>query len=407
MRILILTQWFQPEPFFKGLPFARELQRRGHSVEVLTGFPNYPGGTLYPGYELRLYQREAIDGVPIVRVPLYPSHDGSAIRRIANYVSFAVAAVAVGTVLVRKPDVIYVYHPPATVGLPAMAISVLRGVPFVLDVQDLWPDSLAATGMLRNAVLLRVVGLWCRLVYALAAHITVLSAGFQAKLVERGVPPQKTTVIHNWCDESQMVSEASAGTLVRDRKLGGKFVVVFAGNMGKAQNLDAVLDAAAMLGARQPSVRFVLVGDGVETERLEARVLAERIDNVTFVPRQSVADVGKYLVLADLLLVHLRDDPLFRITIPSKTQAYMACGKPLVMAVAGDAAALVEEAGAGIACEPSSPPALADAVERVLAMSPEARTAMGERAKAFYAARLAMAAGVDRFERVFEGVAHG
>lgn len=123
----MLTQWFDPEPTFKGLAFAKELVRRGHAVEVLTGFPNYPGGELYDGYKIRFFQREVMDGIPVIRVPLYPSHDGAAFKRIANYVSFALSSALLGALLVKPADVMYVYHPPATVGLAAAAISMLRG----------------------------------------------------------------------------------------------------------------------------------------------------------------------------------------------------------------------------------------------------------------------------------------
>ena len=141
MRILMLTQWFDPEPAFKGLTFARKLMERGHEVEVLTGFPNYPAGKLYPGYRLRLWQRESVDGISIVRVPLYPSHDRSVVRRAWNYLSFALAATILGPALVGRPDVIYAYHPPGTVGLPALALSRWFSAPVVYDVNDLWPDT--------------------------------------------------------------------------------------------------------------------------------------------------------------------------------------------------------------------------------------------------------------------------
>ena len=148
MRILILSQWFDPEPTFKGLLFARELAARGHDVEVLTGFPNYPGGHVYPGYRIRPWVREQIDGVSILRVALYPSHDKSAFGRALNYTSFAISAALIGTALIRKPAVVYVYHPPATIGFAATVIGFFRKVPFLYDIQDLWPDTVALSGMM-------------------------------------------------------------------------------------------------------------------------------------------------------------------------------------------------------------------------------------------------------------------
>ena len=144
MKILIVTQWFEPEPTFKGMLFARELVARGHEVEVLTGFPNYPGGKVYPGYRIRPWVRERLDGIDVLRVALYPSHDNSSLRRAFNYVSFAFSAAVIGTALIRKPDVIYAYHPPITVGLAAAAIGLFRRAPFVYDIQDLWPDTVVS-----------------------------------------------------------------------------------------------------------------------------------------------------------------------------------------------------------------------------------------------------------------------
>src|SRR5678816_898792 len=157
MRILLLTQWFDPEPTFKGLAFARELTRLGHEVQVLTGFPNYPGGKIYPGYRVRLVQRERIDGIDIIRVPLYPSHSRSRLGRIANYCSFAIAASVIGAMLARRPHVIYAYHPPATVGLPALFLRALFRARLVYDIQDLWPDTVAATGMMSSRLAMRLL----------------------------------------------------------------------------------------------------------------------------------------------------------------------------------------------------------------------------------------------------------
>jgi colanic acid biosynthesis glycosyl transferase WcaI len=161
-RILLITQWFDPEPTFKGLAFARELVRRGYDVEVLTGFPNYPGGKVYPGYRIRLLQRQHIEGVEVTRVALYPSHDHSGVRRALNYLSSAFSAVRYAVLLARRPDVVYVYHPPLTVSIVAVLMRLLRRVPVVLDIQDLWPDTLRATGMISNKRLFRLVGRVCR-----------------------------------------------------------------------------------------------------------------------------------------------------------------------------------------------------------------------------------------------------
>jgi lipopolysaccharide/colanic/teichoic acid biosynthesis glycosyltransferase len=399
MRILMLTQWFDPEPTFKGLLFAQELQRLGHDVQVLTGFPNYPGGHIYDGYRIRLYQRESVGGVKVVRVPLYPSHDRSAVRRILNYVTFALSA-SIGAMLVRRPDVLYVYHPPATVGLPALALKLLKGVPYVYDVQDLWPDSLAATGMLNCPFVLRAVEKVMQTIYLGASRIVVLSQGFRTTLVSKGVPERRIDVIPNWADERQI--ELGSVHPHRGEELGfdGKFTVTFAGNLGRAQGLGTILDAAEIL-RNEKSLRFLLVGGGLEAEQLREEALRRKLTNVDFLPRRPISQMGEILTLSDALIVHLKDVPLFRVTVPSKTQAYLMAGRPILMGVRGDAAQIIADAGAGVAFEPENPRELASAVRRLMNMDKDRLQRMGQAGRTFYQQTMALSVGTRRFAQVF------
>ena len=401
MRILFLTQWFDPEPHFKGLIFAKELQQRGHEVEVLTGFPNYPGGKIYDGYKVKPYQREVMDGITVHRVPLYPSHDKNAVRRVANYTSFGLAAAALGPFVVKKPDVIYAYHAPATIGIPAAILKARFGVPLVYDINDMWPDTLAATGMLTNQFALAAVGVYCRAIYHISDHIVVVTPGFRKLLMERGVPGEKVTVVYNWSHETGELPKYEAANA---KRLGfaGKLNVLFAGTMGTAQALDAVLGASKLLAERKPEVQFAFVGGGVDRERLEKRVEDEKLPNVLFLPRQEPSAMGSIYASADVLLVHLKDDPLFRITIPSKTTAYMAAGKPILMGVRGDAATMVEEAGCGLAFPPQDSDALAVAILQLVEMPPKKREELGQRARKFYDEKISLSAGCTAFEQVFD-----
>ena len=401
MRILLLTQWFDPEPTFKGLVFARELVRRGHDVEVLTGFPNYPGGKLYPGYRIRPWRCEILDGIRVVRVALYPSHDRSSWRRMLNYATFALSASVLGPLLVKRPDVVYAYHPPATVALPALVIKMLRRSPVVYDIMDLWPDTVRASGMISGRRILGMLGRWCNFVYHRMDQLTVVSPGFRTILLSRGLQPGKVHAIYNWCDEERISAPGRDPELARELGFAGRFNIVFAGTMGLAQNLETVLEAARICRERCPAARFVFVGGGIEKARLEELARGMALDNVVFLNRQPVERIGSILALADVLLVHLKDDPLFCITIPSKTQAYMAAGKPILMAVRGDAAKLVERAGAGLSCEPGNALALADAVTRMSAMQRAELDAMGTAGRSFYDRELSLRAGVGRFEEVF------
>jgi colanic acid biosynthesis glycosyl transferase WcaI len=404
MRILFLTQWFDPEPMFKGLAFAKALRERGHEVEILTGFPNYPGGKVFPGYRIRPFLREVMEGIPVLRVPLYPSHDTSAIRRIANYATFALSAATIGAAAVKPADVMYVYHPPATVALPAIMIQGMRRIPFVYDIQDLWPDTLSATGMVNNGFLTGLVDRWCRMVYRAASKIVVLSPGFKDVLVHRSVPEEKIEVIYNWCDEGQIPKAPKNESLAKELGFSGRFNVLFAGTMGKAQALEAVLDAAGRIGGRIPEIQFVFVGGGIDVDRLQEIARERRLTNVLFLPRRPVSEIGEILNLADVLLVHLKDDPLFRITIPSKIQAYLAVGRPILVGVRGDAADLVRRAGAGVDCLPENPESLSEAVEKFYRMPRAFLNEMGDNGRRYYQKELSLSTGVSRFEEVFRSV---
>lgn len=401
-RILLLTQWFEPEPTLKGMVFARELVRQGFEVEVLTGFPNYPGGKVYPGYRVKWLQREVIDGVQVTRVPLYPNHDQSAIKRVLNYASFAASATLYGVFMAKRADVVYAYHPPLTVGVAAALIKLFRRVPVVYDIQDMWPDTLRATGMLNNPKALAWVDTVCRWVYRRMNHIVVLSPGFKRLLLQRGVPEVKLSVIYNWADEASLASPV--GQVPAAFPSSEQFRIVFAGNMGKAQALDTVLNAAALLQQRGSRVCWVMLGGGVEVVRLKAEAEQRQLANMVFLPAVPMTEVGTYLHAADALLVHLRKDPLFEITIPSKTQAYMAVGKPLLMAVNGDAADLVRESDCGVVAESENAEALAQAAEQLAVITPEALMDMGQRAKAYYRNNLALSAGVLRFGALFRQI---
>jgi len=401
-RILFLTQWFYPELSFKGLPFAKELSKLGYEVQVLTGFPNYPGGKVYDGYKIKLFQREIIDGISIFRVPLYPSHDNKALNRIANYTSFALSASFLGFLGIKRPDVIYVYHPPATIGLPALFLRLLYRVPFVYDIQDLWPDTLQTTGMVNSKVVLWLVKKWCQLVYSQAAKIVVLSPGFRDILNKRGVSMDKIEVIYNWCDEEHLQEVVRNESLGKELGMVDRFNIVFAGTMGKAQSLSAVLDAARLLRDKLPKVQFVFIGGGIDIERLKKIKDAQGLTNVSFLPHRPMSEIGEILGLADVLLVHLKDDPLFKITIPGKTQAYMAAGRPILMGVKGDAAALVDKAGAGLACMPEDPQDIALAVEKMYNLPKEKLDRMGQNGRSFYKQELSLHVGARRFEKIFK-----
>lgn len=404
IKILLLTQWFDPEPTFKGIVFARELVRQGFEVEVVTGFPNYPGGKVYPGYKIKWLQREIIDGVHITRVPLYPNHNQSAIRRVLNYASFAASSLIYGLFAAKRPDVIYAYHPPLTVGITAVLLRFFRKIPIVYDIQDMWPDTLRATGMVSSPHVLNFVSKICDWVYRHVDHIVVLSPGFKRLLIERKVTKNKISIVYNWSDEASL--KQPTGLLPTNFPSKAKFRILFAGNMGKAQALDTVLEAASILVKKSPEICFVFVGGGVEVERLKENATKKSLTNVSFLPPVPMSEVGGLLHAADVLLVHLRKDSLFEITIPSKTQAYMAVGKPILMAVDGDAANLIKDANCGLVAESENSIAIAKAARTLYQYSDEERQHMSANSQRYYNDILSLHVGVSAFSLLFKQLAH-
>ncbi len=403
MRVLLVSLFYDPEPNFKAGPLGFSLAARGHEVTALTGFPSYPHGRIYPGYHQRLWQFERRDGVRVLRVPLYPDHSRSAFRRALHYLSFAGSATLLGSVFCRDADVMWVYHPPLTAAIPAWWIGLLRQVPFVLEVQDIWPDTISVTGMVSNQRLLSWIGRLADFFYRRAAAIIVISHGFKSHLVARGIPSGKIHVIPNWADEDVYRPVPPVPDLEGAYGMTGRFNVIYAGNIGPAQALQTVLDAAVLL-QDLPAVQFVLIGEGMDREDLKKQAQARGLENVRFLAHQPAERMPHFYAQADALLVHLKRDPLYEITIPSKILAYMACGRPILCAVGGDAADVVVQAGAGVVCPPQDPAKLANAVRRLVAMPPQAREALGRAGRRTFLDRYTRRALVDRYEGVLKGV---
>ena len=403
MRILILSHFYIPEPAPHMHILAKGLVKRGHEVTVITGFPNYPQGHIYPGYRQQFWQREKIDGVCVLRLPIYPDHSQSAVHRSANYISFAMSASLLGPTLCGSADVMLVYHPPLTSAIPAWLISLLRKVPFVYEIQDMWPETLPATGMVNNPLLLSAIAKLCQFIYRQSSAITVISPGFKRNLIAKGVPERKIRVILNWPYEGDFSPVQPDKRLAEEFGLLGRFNILYAGNMGPGQGLHNVIEAASIL-TDLPSVQFVLIGDGLDLASLKEAVKARQLSNVRFIPRQPMSQIPSFYALADALLIHLTNEPLFEITIPGKTQSYLASGRPLLVSVSGDAAELVLKAGAGLAVRPIEPADLARAVRKLYAMSPVERKAMGDAGRDYYLKNLTPDVLIDRYEQLFHEI---
>lgn len=403
-RLILLTQFYDPEPAYKGQGFAEAVRDLGYDVEVVTGFPNYPGGQVYDGYRIRPWQRITNNGVRITRLALYPSHSRHKTGRIVNYLSFFFSAFLYLVFTARRAELIYVYNPPLTVGLAAAASRIIHRCPVIVDIHDLWPDTLPATGMISNPRLLRWIDRAAGWMYRKVQFIILHTEGFREKLLERGVPSEKMQSVIGWTNELPVPEESYEAVKKLTAMPGLK--VLYAGNIGPAQALDVVLDAATLLEKEGLSeeVSFCFMGDGVSRESLENRAVNLGLRNVLFLPRVTLHEVGAFLNAADVLLVHLCADPLFEITLPSKTQAYMFAGKPILMAVNGEAARLVKRAGSGVIATPEEAQSLFHAVMTLSKMTATERTQMGQRGRDYYLSEFSMAKGMKTFAEIFAQV---
>jgi len=406
VRISFISQWYDPEVGSAAIPGAvvRALQARGHDVEVVTGFPNYPSGRLYDGYRVRPYRREVVRGVLVHRLPLYPSHDSSAVRRILNFLSFMVSASTLGPLLARRSQVALVYSTPATVGMAGIVLRALLRRPFVLYIQDVWPDTLTATGML-PARLARpaewLLHRFCNRVYRSAGHIAVISPGMKTLLTGRGVPADKIDVVYNWVDEEKFVPAPP-----RSRQ-GGAFELMYAGNIGDVQGLDVAVRALAELGSEE-DVRLRFVGTGVAVPSLQRLATELSVaDRVSFEGPRPVSEMAEVMASADVQLVCLKDDPLFHLTMPSKIQAILATGRPLITCAPGDAAALTQRSGAGWAVAAGDAVGLAAAIRDAMSLPAAELEARGRAGRAYYERRLSAEVGGELLEAALVRAAEG
>jgi glycosyltransferase involved in cell wall biosynthesis len=372
MNIAYVSHYFVPEPSAPAArvhEFARAWVRAGHQVSVLTTFPNHPLGRIPPAYLGRAWATECLDGMRVLRCWLFATPNRGVGRRGLDHLSFMAKSVVLGLPRLGPVDVVIASSPTLFSALSAWLIARIKRVPFVLEVRDLWPEAILSLGLMRPGPGSRALQQLADFLYAQAAQVVVVTEAFGDRLAARGIPRSKLTVIPNGADTALFAREPAAHE---------GFVVAYIGTHGLSHGLGAVLDAAAL----RPEVRYLLVGDGADRERLLVERDHRQLSNVEMRPSVPKAEVPGLYAVADVCLVPLRDVPLFDAFVPSKLFEVLAAGRPVIGAVRGEARAILERSGGAVLVEPENGPGIAAAVEQ-LRVDPELRRRLGEAGRAF------------------------
>ena len=383
MRIIFFSHYYPPEvnaPASRTSEHCREWARAGHDVTVITSAPNHPKGAIYPGYKNKLFQTETMDGVKVVRVWTYLAANEGFAHRTANYASYMVTAV-LAALRIPRPDVYLSTSPQFFCGLGGMLAAKLRCRPWVFEVRDLWPESIVSVGAMRRGIVVRALERLERMAYRNADLIVSVTDSFVPHIAGRCQGAEKIEVIKNGVDLSLFKSGTGPEAVKREVGLEGRFVAAYVGTHGMAHGLDTLLDAAAIL-KNDPSIGFLMVGDGAEQARLAARVAAEGLDNVRVLGQLPKARMPGIWAATDASLILLKRSDTFRKVLPSKTFEAMAMETPIVLGVEGEAKELLEAAGAGVSITPESAEELAAAIVR-LRNDPEEAFVLGRQGAAF------------------------
>lgn len=398
-HVVVLSQFYTPEPHRIASTIADTLAERGYQVSVVTGYPNRPNGKLYPGYQQRLRFTEVINGIRVHRVPLAINYSRKALERISNFLTFSISALTVSS-LIKNADVVYVYGSPATVAIPAQVWQKIFGVPYVMHVQDLWPESVTGSGMLgsgtANNIIRNVLKPWLKRAYGNAAELIAISPGMKQLLVDRGNQQEHCSVVYNWAVETSIQIKSS------DSFSNSGLRLLYAGNLGLMQDLETLI-AAARRFDNITEFLLEIAGGGVQAETLQRAATGS--SNISFLGRLSKDAVAEKYLESDFQLVTLKDIPIFRTTVPSKLQASLASGVPVITTVQGDVAELITKYRAGLVAEPENVDSLAQALSTAHSMSAVERAQMGANARKLYLEKMSQASAMSKIESILDRAA--
>ncbi len=396
MNILIVSQYFWPEEF-RINDLVVNLKNSGHTITILAGMPNYPTGKYFKGYSFKGPYTETFEGMTVYRVPMILRGQGKGLRLILNFLTFAVVGCIVGPLRIKgKFDIVFAYEPsPITVAIPAMILKRLKNAKLFLWVLDLWPETLTAIGAVKSTFILSLVRSMVKFIYKSCDRILMQSKAFEKPILSLCKDRNRLLYFPSSAEDiyKPMVLDKNAP---ERKKIPSGFIVMFAGNIGVAQDFGTILDAASRV-VEYPDIHFVVLGEGRALtwvrEEVKKRGLDERVHLLGRHPKESMPG---YFSLADAMLVTLKREPIFALTIPAKVQSYLACGKPVIAALDGEGGRIIREAGAGIAVPAEDSVGLANAILKMRAMSVQERLAMGNRGLSYFKTRFESSLLTDR-----------
>ncbi len=398
MKILIVTQYYFPENF-KSNDLSFELQKRGHDVTVLTGLPNYPEGKIFEGYGIFKNRKQLINGVKVIRSLLLLRGKGGGIRLFLNYFSFAFFASLKAFFLnfSNKYDAVIVHEPsPITQFYPALLLKKLQNVPVYFWVMDLWPESLKVAGGVKNKFVLQFFKNMVIRFYENSEKILITSNGFRKSILEKGDFADKLEYFPNWAEDA--ISEGDVNFPIPELPIG--FKVMFAGNVGEAQDLEAIMEAALEL-KNQNSIKFIIVGDGRKMPYVQDFIHKNNLeDTMLTVGRFPVEVMASFFAKADVTLVSLKDDKIFNLTVPAKVQAYMSASKPIVAMLNGEGAEIIEEANCGLAVPAGNSKKLAAMILKMSKLPSAELEQMGINSRKFFLENYQLSICIDNLERI-------